>query len=114
VDGELATDVMSGAHGRGCKWGFAGGVLARLVGGYESHPSFIPPHSGTGIPNEGGNGLYLRPLVAMPWMKAFWAKKNTMITGAITRRVAAMRRFQGVPPCCDWYAWRPRESVKVL
>ena len=34
-----------------------------------------------------------------PSMKAFWAKKNTTITGAITSSVAAMVRFQSV-----WWA----------
>jgi hypothetical protein len=40
--------------------GFAEIVLAQLVGGYDSHPPFIPPHLGTGIPNEGGNGRYFQ------------------------------------------------------
>ena len=39
------------------------------------------------------------PVSVTPSMKAFWAKKNTMITGAITIRVAAMVRFQSV-----WWA----------
>ncbi|MER6715750.1 hypothetical protein ABZZ16_04640 [Streptomyces sp. NPDC006386] len=34
-----------------------------------------------------------------PSANAFWAKKNTRITGAITRTVAAMVRFQSV-----WWA----------
>ena len=39
------------------------------------------------------------PVSVTPSMKAFWAKKNTMITGAITISVAAMVRFQSV-----WWA----------
>ncbi len=39
------------------------------------------------------------PVSVTPSMKARWAKKNTIITGAITSRVAAMVRFQSV-----WWA----------
>ncbi len=39
------------------------------------------------------------PVSVTPSMKAFCAKKNTMITGAITSNVAAMVRFQSV-----WWA----------
>jgi hypothetical protein len=40
--------------------GFAEIVSARLDGDYNSHPPFIPPHLGTNIPNEGGNGGYFQ------------------------------------------------------
>ena len=36
----------------------------------------------------------LTPVRVTPWMKARWAKKNRMMTGAMTSRVAAMVRFQ--------------------
>ena len=38
----------------------------------------------------------LTPVNVTPSMKALWAKKNTMITGAITSNVAAIVRFQFV------------------
>ena len=41
----------------------------------------------------------LTPVSVTPSMKAFCAKKNTMTTGAITSRVAAIVRFQSV-----WWA----------
>jgi hypothetical protein len=34
------------------------------------------------------------PVSVTPSMNAFWARKNSTITGAITRTVAAMVRFQ--------------------
>jgi hypothetical protein len=41
----------------GTREGFEEGGLARLVGGYESHPPFIPPHFGhEASQNKGGNG----------------------------------------------------------
>ena len=41
----------------------------------------------------------LTPVSVTPSMKAFWAKKNSTITGAITISVAVMVRFQSV-----WWA----------
>ena len=41
----------------------------------------------------------LTPVSVTPSMNAFWAKKNTAITGAMTSSVAAMVRFQFV-----WWA----------
>jgi hypothetical protein len=49
------------------KMGFVEVVLARVVGGYESHPPFIPPHLGTSIPNEGGNGRYFQWRAGTNW-----------------------------------------------
>ena len=39
------------------------------------------------------------PVVAMPWMNVLCARKNRMITGAMIRRLAAIRRCHSVPPC---------------
>ncbi len=48
---------------------------------------------------ERGGHQPLTPVSVTPSMKAFWAKKKRTMTGAMTRRVAAMVRFQLV-----WWA----------
>lgn len=42
---------------------------------------------------------YFNPVVAMPRMNVFCARKNSRITGNMTSIDAAMSRFQSVPPC---------------
>ena len=42
------------------------------------------------------------PVMAIPWMNRRWVKKKRMITGAITMALAAIRRFQAVPPFWLW------------
>ena len=41
------------------------------------------------------------PVVAMPSINVFCARKNSTIIGAMTRSEAAISKFHCVPPCCD-------------
>ena len=43
---------------------------------------------------RGDFGGYLPPVVEMPWMKVFWAKKKSRMMGRVKRVLAAMSCIQ--------------------
>ncbi len=58
-------------------------------------------------------GTYLTPVSVTPWTKAFWAAKNSAMTGSMNSTVAAMVRFH-CTWCCPRRLARATETVQAL
>lgn len=61
-----------------------------------------------GTPNR---GIYFRPSVATLRTNVRCVSMNSSTKGEIMSVLAAIKRFHGVLPACDWYNCKPSASV---